>query len=137
VQFEYLAMIRAASALKAGKPVQAIEALAPAVPYELGSPAQALTFSLYPAYLRGEAYVAAHQSSVAAAEFQKIIDHSGVAQNEPIAALAHLGLARAYALFGDPAKAKTGYQDFLALWKNADPDLPILQQAKTEYARLQ
>jgi len=137
VQFEYLAMIRAASALQAGKPAQAIEALAPAVPYELGSPAQALTFSLYPAYLRGEAYVAAHQSSVAAAEFQKIIDHPGVAQNEPIAALAHLGLARAYALFGDPAKAKTAYQDFLALWKNADPDLPILQQAKTEYARLQ
>ncbi len=137
VQFEYLAMIRAAGALQAGKSAKAIEALAPALPYELGSPAQALTFSLYPAYLRGEAYIAAHQSSVAAAEFQKIIGHPGVVQNEPIAALAHLGLARAYALFGDPAKAKTAYQDFLALWKNAEPDLPILKQAKTEYARLQ
>jgi serine/threonine protein kinase/tetratricopeptide (TPR) repeat protein len=137
VQFGYLAMIRAASALRAGKPAHAIEALAPALPYELGSPAQALTFSLYPAYMRGEAYVAAHQSSVAAAEFQKIVDHPGVAQNEPIAALAHLGLARAYTLFGDPAKAKTAYQDFLAIWKNADPDIPIIKQAKTEYARLQ
>ncbi|MFZ0419853.1 MAG: protein kinase [Candidatus Sulfotelmatobacter sp.] len=136
VQFEYLAMVRAAIALQAGRSAKAIEALAPALPYELGSPAQALTFSLYPAYLRGEALVAAHQSSAAAAEFQKIIDHPGIAQNEPIAALAHLGLARSYALFGDPAKAKTEYQNFLALWKNADPDIPILQQAKTEYAKL-
>jgi serine/threonine protein kinase/Flp pilus assembly protein TadD len=136
VQFEYLAMIRAAIALQAGKSAKAIEALAPALPYELGSPAQALTFSLYPAYLRGEGYVAAHQSSAAAAEFQKIVDHPGVVQNEPIAALAHLGLARAYALFGDPAKAETAYQDFLALWKNADPDIPILKQAKPEYAKL-
>ncbi|MGA9390984.1 MAG: protein kinase [Candidatus Sulfotelmatobacter sp.] len=137
VQFEYLAMIRSAIALQAGKSAKAIDALAPSVPYELGSPAQALTFSLYPAYLRGEAYVAAHQSSAAAAEFQKILDHPGVAQNEPIASLAHLGMARAYALFGDPAKAKTAYQDFLALWKNADPDLPMLKQAKSEYVKLQ
>jgi tetratricopeptide (TPR) repeat protein len=137
VQFEYLAMIRSAIALQAGKSTKAIDALAPALPYELGSPAQALTFSLYPAYLRGEAYVAAHQSSAAAAEFQKILDHPGVAQNEPIASLAHLGMARAYSLFGDPAKAKTAYQDFLALWKNADPDIPMLKQAKTEYAKQQ
>jgi serine/threonine protein kinase/Flp pilus assembly protein TadD len=137
VQFEYLAMIRSAIALQAGKSTKAIDALAPALPYELGTPAQALTFSLYPAYLRGEAYVAAHQSSAAAAEFQKIIDHPGVAQNEPIASLAHLGVARAYALFGDSAKAKTAYQDFLALWKNADPDIPMLKQAKTEYAKQQ
>ena len=137
VQFEYLAMIRAAIALQAGKPAKAIAALAPALPYELGSPAQALTFSLYPAYFRGEAYLAAHQSSAAAAEFQKILDHRGVVQNEPIAALAHLGLARAYALFGDPAKAKTAYQDFLALGKNADPDIPILKEAKAEYVKLE
>jgi serine/threonine protein kinase/Flp pilus assembly protein TadD len=137
VQSEYAAMIRAAIALQAGKSAKVIEALAPALPYELGAPTQALTLSLYPAYLRGEAFVAAHQSSSAAAEFQKIVDHPGVAQNEPIAALAHLGLARSYALFGDPAKAKTEYQNFLALWKNADPDIPILRQAKAEYAKLQ
>jgi len=75
--------------------------------------------------------------SSAAAEFQKILEHRGVVQNEPIAALAHPGLARAYALFGDPAKAKTAYQDFLALWKNADPDIPILKEAKAEYAKLE
>jgi eukaryotic-like serine/threonine-protein kinase len=137
VQFEYLAMIRAAIALQAGKPAKAIAALAPALPYELGSPSQALTFSLYPAYLRGEAYLAAHQSSAAAAEFQKILDHRGVVQNEPIAALAHLGLARAYALFGDPPKARTAYQDFLALWKNADPEIVIPKEAKAEYAKLE
>jgi ATP/maltotriose-dependent transcriptional regulator MalT len=137
VQFEYLAMIRAAIALQAGKPTKAIEALALALPYELGSPSQALTFSLYPAYLRGEAYLAAHQCSAAAAEFQKILDHRGVVQNEPIAALAHLGLARAYSPFGDPAKAKTAYQDFLALWKNSDAEIPILKEAKAEYAKMQ
>jgi eukaryotic-like serine/threonine-protein kinase len=80
--------------------------------------------------------VAAHQGSAAAAEFQKILDHPGVVLNDPIGALAHLGLARAYALSGDKAKAQTAYQDFLALWKDADPDIPILQQAKAEYAKL-
>jgi serine/threonine protein kinase len=136
VQLEYLSMIRGAIAIQSGKAAKAIEALAPAVPYELGSPAQALTFSLYPAYLRGVAYVAAHQSSAAAAEFQKILDHPGVVQNEPIAALAHLGLGRAYALLGDTAKARTAYQDFLALWNNADSEVRVLKQAKAEYAKL-
>ena len=79
---------------------------------------------------------AARQGSAAAAEFQKILDHPGVVANEAIAALEHLGLARAYALSGDKAKAQTAYQDFLALWKDADPDIPILQQAKAEYAKL-
>ncbi len=69
-------------------------------------------------------------------EFQKILDHSGVVGNEPIGALAHLGLGHAYALSGDSAKAKAAYQDFLALWKNADPDNPLLNQAKAEYAKL-
>jgi eukaryotic-like serine/threonine-protein kinase len=136
VQLEYLPMIRGAIALQSGKAAKAMEALAPAVPYELGSPAQALTFSLYPAYLRGLAYVAARQSGAAAAEFQKILDHPGVVQNEPIAALAHLGLGRAYALAGDTAKARTGYQDFLALWSNADSEVRLLEQAKVEYAKL-
>ena len=135
MQFDYLPMIHAAAALQSGSPTKAVEALAPAAPYELGVLLSRLT--LYPVYLRGEAYVAAHQGSAAAAEFQKILDHPGVVQNEPIGALAHLGLARAYALSGDTAKAKSAYQDFFALWKDADPDIPILKEAKAEYAKLQ
>jgi len=137
VKFEYLPMIHAATALQSGSATKAIDALAPAAPYELGTTAQNLSFALYAVYLRGEAYLAAHQGSAAAAEFRKILDHPGVVVNEPIGALAHLGLARAYALFGDSAKAKIAYQDFLTLWKDADPDIPILKQAKVEYAKLQ
>jgi Tfp pilus assembly protein PilF len=87
--------------------------------------------------VRGEAYLAAHQSGEAAAEFQKILNHRGIVLNEPISALAHLGLARAYAVQGDTAKAGTAYQDFFALWKDADPEIPILKEAKAEYAKLQ
>ena len=92
---------------------------------------------MYPVYVRGDAYLAAHQSNEAAAEFQKILDHRGLVLNEPIGALAHLGLARAYAMQGDSAKEQGAYQDFLTLWKDADPDIPILKQAKAEYAKLQ
>jgi hypothetical protein len=92
---------------------------------------------LYPVFVRGESYLAAHQGSDAAAEFQKIIDHRGIVLNEPIGALAHLGLARAYTMQGDTAKAKAAYQDFLTLWKDADPDIPIFIAAKAEYAKLQ
>jgi len=137
VTFEYLPMIHAAAAFQAGSATKAIDALAPAAPYELGTTAQNLSFALYPVYLRGEANVAAHQGSVAATEFQKILDHPGVVVNEPIGALAHLGLGRAYAISGDAAKAKTAYQDFFVLWKDADPDIPILKEAKAEYAKLQ
>jgi Flp pilus assembly protein TadD len=137
VKFEYVPMVRSAAALQAGSATKAIDALAPAAPYELGTTTQNLGFALYPVYLRGEAYVAAHQGSAAAAEFQKILDHPGVVLNEPIGALTHLGLAGAYALSGDTTKAKTAYQDFFALWKDADPDIPILKQAKAEYAKLQ
>jgi len=70
-------------------------------------------------------------------EFQKIVDHPGVVQNDPVGALAHLGLARAYALSGDTTKARTAYQDFVGLWKDANPDIPILKEAKAEYAKLQ
>ena len=87
-------------------------------------------------YLRGEAYLAAHQGAEAAAEFQKILDHRGIVVSDPIGALAHLQLGRAFAMAGDKAKAKAAYQDFLGLWKDADPDIPILIQAKSEYARL-
>ena len=111
--------------------------LAPAAPYELGGIVEIFHFVLYPVYMRGEAYLAAKQGTAAAAEFQKILDHPGVVRSELIGALAHLELGRAYALSGDAAKAKSAYKDFLTLWKDADPDIPILKQAKAEYARLQ
>jgi hypothetical protein len=87
--------------------------------------------------MRGEAYLAAKQGPAAVAEFQKIIDHPGVVQNELIGALAHLGQGRAYALAGDAAKAHAAYQDFFALWKDCDPDVPVLKDARKEYSRLQ
>ncbi len=133
VRFNDVPTIRAALALHHGNPDKAIEELAPAAPYELG---RGDFIWLYPVYLRGEAYLAAHQTTAAAAEFQTILSRPGVVLNEPIGALAHLGLGRAYALAGDSAKAKTAYQDFLALWKDADPNLPILKQAQAEYAKL-
>ncbi len=83
-----------------------------------------------------QAYLLLHQGSQAAAEFQKFLDHRGVVVNCPLGALARLGLARAYVLQGDNAKARAAYQDFLTLWKDADPDIPILKQAKAEYAKL-
>ena len=92
---------------------------------------------MYPVYLRGQAQLLANQAKEAAAEFQKIIDHRGIVLNCPLGALAHLQLARAYSLQGDTAKSRAAYQDFLTLWKDADPDIPIYKQAKTEYARLQ
>ena len=134
MQFDYLPMIHAVAALQSGSANKALEALVPAAPYELGVNS---LVNLYPVYLRGEAYLAAHQSSAAAAEFQKILDHACVVLNSPIGALAHLGLARAYVLSGDTVKAKSAYQDFLGLWKDADADIPVLKQAKAEYAKLQ
>jgi eukaryotic-like serine/threonine-protein kinase len=140
VQFNYLPTLRAKLALNRGNASEAIEILRAAVPYELGR----TTFTgnyfwngLYPVYVRGEAYLAAHQGSEAAAEFQRILDHRGIVLNEPIGALAHLQIGRAYAIQGDAAKAKAEYQDFLTLWKDADPDIPILKQAKMESAKLQ
>ena len=136
VRFNYGPTIRAAIALEGGR-TNAIEVLVPVAPYELGNPAQSFGFALYPVYLRGAAYLGVHQGSAAADEFQKILDRPGMVVNEPIGALAHLGLARAYAMGGDGAKARSAYQDFLTLWKDADADIPILKQAKAEYARLQ
>jgi len=92
---------------------------------------------LYPVFVRGDAYLSAHQGSQAAAEFQKILDHRGIVVNSPIGALAHLQLGRAFVMQGDTAKARAAYKDFLALWKDADPDIPILKEAKVEYAKLQ
>jgi len=137
VQFDYLPMIRAAVALQSGKAAEALAALAASVPYEMGQTNSAFTFALYPAYLRGEAYLAVRQGAAAASEFQKILDHPGVIGNQPIGALARLGLGRAYALSGDTTRAKIAYQDFLSLWKHADPDSPTLKDAKAEHAKLQ
>jgi eukaryotic-like serine/threonine-protein kinase len=137
VKFEYLPMIRAAQLLPTRDSGQAIDALSPSAPYELGETNTSFTFALYPVYLSGEANLAAKRGAAAVGNFQKILDHAGVVGNEPIGALAHLGLGRAYALAGDNAKAKTAYEDFLALWKDADPDIPIFNQAKAEYSQLQ
>ncbi len=138
VQFNYLPTLRAKLALLRSNSQQALDSLQAAAPYELGLPA--LSFynwpNLYPVYVRGEAYLAAHQGREAAAEFRKILDHRGIVLNEPIGALAHLQLGRAYAMLGDTAKSRAAYQDFLSLWKDADPDIPILKQAKVEYAKL-
>jgi hypothetical protein len=87
-------------------------------------------------YVHGDAHLAAREGKEAAAEFQQILDHRGLVSNGVIGALARLGLGRAYALAGDSVKARAAYQDFLTLWKDADPDIPIFTQAKTEYARL-
>ena len=92
---------------------------------------------MYPVYVRGQAQLAAHNGTAAAAEFQKFLDHRGIVLNFPLGALARLNLARAYAVSGDTNKSRTAYQDFFALWKDADPDIPILKQAKEEYAKLQ
>ena len=138
VKFNYLPMIRAQIALNRNDASKAIEVLQAAASYELGIEGGAgLALSLYPIYVRGEAYLAAHQGGEAIAEFQKILDHRGIVLNEPIGALAHLGLARAYAMQGDTAKARAAYQDFFTLWKDADADIPVFIAAKAEYAKLQ
>ncbi len=136
VRYNSLPAIRAAADLRNGDSGKALAALAASAPYEMGQTAQEVTFVLYPVYLRGEAHLAGKQGTAAATEFQKILDHPGLVQNEPIGALAHLGLGRAYALSGDPNKARLEYQNFFSLWKDADPDVPFLKQAKAEYARL-
>lgn len=125
----HLPTLTALAALNRNDAPKAIEALRAAIPYELGA-------SLYPAYYRGLAYLAVHQSNEAATEFQKILDHRGLVWNLPISALAHLQLGRAFAIQGDTPKARAAYQDFLTLWRDADPDIPILKQGKAEYARL-
>jgi eukaryotic-like serine/threonine-protein kinase len=129
-----LTSIRAAVEMNRGNPDRAVELLKAAAPYELGSGPNAA--NLLPAYLRGLAYLKARQGTEAAAEFQKILDHPGITVGEPMSALAHLGLARAYGLADDKDKSRKAYQDFLALWKDADPDIPILKEAKAEYAKL-
>jgi eukaryotic-like serine/threonine-protein kinase len=137
LQGYWLPTIRGAIELKRDNAAKAIEVLQRATPYELATAGPFELGMMYPVYIRGQAYLMARQGKEAAAEFQKIIDHRGVVLNFPLGALAHLQLARAYALQRDTTNSRTAYQDFLTLWKDADPDIPILQQAKAEYAKLQ
>jgi tetratricopeptide (TPR) repeat protein len=137
VRFNYLPTLRAKLAVNRRTASEAIESLKAATPYELGTSGTYYWTALYPVFVRGEAYLVTHQGSEAAAEFQKILDHRGIVLNSPIGALAHLQIARAYVMQGDTAKARAAYQDFLKLWKDADADIPVLKQAKAEYAKLQ
>ena len=130
----WLPTIRAKVEISRGNPAEAIKLLQTALPYDLGQ--NPPLPSLYPAYLRGQAYLRAQQANSAAAEFQKILDHKSIVGNTLVGALAHLGLARARSLSGDTAAARTAYPDFFALWKDADPDIPLLKQAKAEYEKL-
>jgi len=131
LQTVYLPMGRAVLEASPSDSAKSIETLRPAARFELGTDQ-----NLQPIYVRGLVYLRAHQGQEAAAEFKKILEHRGVAPIAPEYALAHLGLGRAYALSGDHINARKAYQDFLALWKDADPDIPILKEAKAEYAKL-
>ncbi|MGH9712211.1 MAG: protein kinase domain-containing protein [Candidatus Acidiferrales bacterium] len=133
----WLPTIHAAIALDRENTAKALEDLILASPYEMGQPFPLQVGTAYPVFLRGQTYLATRQGGEAAAEFQKILAHPGLVTNFFTGALAQLGLARAYALKGDAAKSRAAYNDFITLWKDADPDIPILKQAKAEYARLQ
>jgi len=135
LKFYWLPTIKAANELNVGNPSQALADLDPAAPYELALTGIIIN-NLYPVYARGQAYLLAHNGGAAAAEFQKMLDHPGIVLNFVTGALAHLQIGRAYAMAGDKAKAKAAYQEFLTLWKDADPDIPIYKQAKAEYAKL-
>jgi tetratricopeptide (TPR) repeat protein len=132
----WLPTIDAAVQLQANNPSAVLMELETAAPYELGVPPPMETGMVYPAYLRGQAYLLAHNGSAAVTEFQKLLGHRGIVLNFVTGALAKLQIGRAYAISGDTAKTKAAYQEFLTLWKDADPDIPILKQAKTEYAKL-
>jgi serine/threonine protein kinase len=139
VKFLYLPSVRAQQAFLRRDYSKAVEELAPATPYEMGQAngGSTISIALYPVHIRAMALLAAKQGKEAAAEYQKIVDHRSVVLNGPIGALVQLGLGRAYALAGEATQAKIAYQDFLVRWKDADADVPILKQAKEEYAKLQ
>ena len=138
-KFTYLPVLRALSVLERGKPTDSVDRLQIALPYELavnGLNFQFYLGGLHSAYVRGQALVAAHRYADAVGEFQKILDHRGVVGADPLGALAHLQLGRAFALSGDRNKAKAAYEDFLTLWNDAEPNIPIFRQAKAENATL-
>jgi ATP/maltotriose-dependent transcriptional regulator MalT len=137
VKFYWLPTIYAAIANNSGHAEESISLLEAARPYELGLPPQLQVGTLYPVFVRGQAYLVAHNGNAALIEFHKVLDHRGIVLNFPVGALARLGLARAYNMQGDTANARSAYQDFLTLWKDADPDIPILKEAKAEYAKVQ
>jgi hypothetical protein len=133
----WLPTLKAAIELNQGHSAEALVLLEAAAPYELGEPPPFELGSMYPAFLRGQVYLALGNGAAAAAEFQKLLDHPGIVLNAVTGALAHLELGRAYAMSGDRTKAQSAYKDLLTLWKDADPDIPILREAKAEYAKLQ
>jgi predicted Zn-dependent protease len=138
VQRYWLPVIRAEIDLRKGQPSKALEDLSSATsPLEFSSPLTLPVATLYPAYVRGQAYLAKGDDLGAINEFQKLSDHRGVEVNDPLVPLARVGLARAYAHAGDVPKARKAYQSFLELWKDADPEIPILKESRTEYAQLQ
>jgi len=132
----WLPTIHAAIELGKNNSAQSLVDLEAAAPYELGQGQMFINY-LYPAYVRGQAQLLASNGVAAASEFQKMLDHPGIVVNFVTASLAHLQIGRAYAMSGNSAKAKTAYQDFFNIWKSADPDIPILKQAKAEYSKLQ
>ncbi len=139
VQFNYLPTLEALFALNQRNPQKALEVLQAAAPYDLSVPGidfNAFYGGMYPVYVRGEAYLTANRAREAAAEFQKVIDHQGIVAGDPIGALAHVGLARAYVQAGEHSKAREQYEQFLALWRSADSDLPLLRQVQMAYANL-
>ncbi len=143
VQFSYLPALRALDALNRGDPVKALQMTQAAAPYELAVPGTAYFTgaaffgALYPVYVRGLAYSGMSRHREAAAEFQKIHDHPGLVLNDPVGPMARLQLARALSASGDRARSAAAYSDLLAIWKDADFDLPIPEQARGEYARVQ
>jgi len=136
LQLYWLPTISAAVKLETGNAAPALVDLELASAYELGQADMFINY-LYPAYVRGQAYLGAHNGASAVVEFQKLLDHKPLVLNFVTAALVHLEIGRAYLMAGDTAKAKAAYQDFFTLWKDADPDIPILKQAKAEFAKLQ
>jgi len=135
----WLPTIRAYIAIEQRDPSRAVKILEVATPYDLAFPPPQFEEGglLYPSYVRGKAYLLLRRGKEAASEFQKLLDHRGVVINSPLGALARLGIAQAYVVQDDAARSRAAYQDFLAQWKDADPDIPILQQAKAEYAKIQ
>ena len=139
VRFTYVPTLRALAAISGKEPARAIELLQANVPYELAVPPTAFNFffgSLYPVYVRAQAYAANGQLQQAVAEFQKILDHRGLMMGDPAGARALLEKARALARTGGQMGARAAYDDFLSLWKDADPEVPVLAQARAEYAKL-
>jgi len=139
-QFSYLPVLRALGALNLGDPVRALEMTQAAAPYELAVPGTAYYSgaffgALYPVYVRGLACSRTGRHREAAAEFQKILDHSAITLNDPIGPLARLQMARALSALGDRAKAAAAYKDLLLLWKDADPDVPVVREARAESTR--